>query len=280
MHSLHSQSGDDGTYSITAHNFSVNVENAIHNDGGARALGFTGGLVSGVTVYAYMTHVLAERFGSEAFAGTVQRVAFFGPVYEGDALRIVSEPGQPERLTPTVTVRALKRQDSGQDAAVAVWEMERKALPAGGPMPEWSPRPPDAERPVIAWREIRPGHAFHGFAWTPTLEDNGAWCRSVQDDLPLYSEGSRPHCHPGWVLQQANFAFGRQFRMKPWIHVSSRMVWHEAIRAGDAVEVRAVPLDTWEKGGDKYVRLRVVMASRGRPLLEVEHKAIVEVAPR
>jgi hypothetical protein len=163
---------------------------------------------------------------------------------------------------------------------VAVWEVERKALPRAGPLPDRSPRPPDAERPVVAWEAIRAGQPFHGFVWEPSAADQRAWCVSVEDELPLYSEEDAPPCHPGWVLQQANFAFGREFRMKPWIHVSSRLTWHAPIRVGQRIEVRAVPVESWEKGGDKYVRLRVVMAEQGRPLLEVDHKAIVEIAPR
>ena len=263
-------------YAIRARNISVNAENAIHNDEGARSLGFAGGLVSGVTVYAYLTRPLVARFGTEALEGTTQRTAFFAPVYEGDALRIESTTA-PESLAHAVRVQAAK----ADGEAVALLEVERPALlPEPAALPAFQPRGPEEERPRFAWDAVAPGRAFRGFLWRPAAEEQRAWCESVQDDLPLYREGARPPCHPGWVLQQANQAISREFRMTPWIHVSSRIVWRGLPRVGEAIEVRAEPRETWEKDGNRFVLLHVALAAAGRPLLEIAHKAILQVASR
>jgi hypothetical protein len=44
-------------YSVAAFNTAHDSENKIHDDATARRFGFGGGLVPGVDVYAYMTHM-------------------------------------------------------------------------------------------------------------------------------------------------------------------------------------------------------------------------------
>jgi hypothetical protein len=46
-----------GPYRVKAFNASKESENKIHDDAVARQFGFRGGLVPGVDVYAYMTHL-------------------------------------------------------------------------------------------------------------------------------------------------------------------------------------------------------------------------------
>ena len=50
-------------YRVQACNLSHASENKIHDDEIARRFGFQGGLVPGVEVYAYMTHLPAARWG-------------------------------------------------------------------------------------------------------------------------------------------------------------------------------------------------------------------------
>ena len=52
-----------GPYRVEAFNASKESENKIHDDAVARRFGFKGGLVPGVDVYAYMTHLPVSRWG-------------------------------------------------------------------------------------------------------------------------------------------------------------------------------------------------------------------------
>ena len=51
------------TYEIEAFNTASASTNKIHDDAVARNYGFRGGLVPGVDVYAYITHLPVERWG-------------------------------------------------------------------------------------------------------------------------------------------------------------------------------------------------------------------------
>ncbi|HKA92367.1 MAG TPA: hypothetical protein VKE97_01090, partial [Acidimicrobiia bacterium] len=50
-------------YTVRAYNAATASENKIHDDVVARTYGFEGGLVPGVTVYAYLTHPVVAAFG-------------------------------------------------------------------------------------------------------------------------------------------------------------------------------------------------------------------------
>ena len=51
------------TYRVQAYNTAHSSENKIHDDAVARRFGFSGALVPGVDVYAYMMHLPVERWG-------------------------------------------------------------------------------------------------------------------------------------------------------------------------------------------------------------------------
>jgi hypothetical protein len=54
-------------YRVTAYNTSKQSENKIHDDTVARRFGFSGGLVPGVDVMAYMIHLPRARPDRRAF---------------------------------------------------------------------------------------------------------------------------------------------------------------------------------------------------------------------
>ena len=75
-------------YRVKARNTSAGGENPMHDDAGARARGFPGALVPGVTVYAYMTQPLAAAFGAAWLTRGTASVRFVKPVLEGEELTV------------------------------------------------------------------------------------------------------------------------------------------------------------------------------------------------
>ena len=73
-----------GPYRVTAFNASKESENKIHDDAVARRFGFSGGLVPGVDVYAYMTHLPVARWGRAWLERGTAECRFLKPVYDGD----------------------------------------------------------------------------------------------------------------------------------------------------------------------------------------------------
>jgi hypothetical protein len=73
-----------GPYRVEAFNASKESENKIHDDAVAQRFGFRGGLVPGVDVYAYMTHLPVQRWGRTWLERGTAECRLLKPVYDGD----------------------------------------------------------------------------------------------------------------------------------------------------------------------------------------------------
>src|SRR3954470_5635537 len=78
-------------YRVSAYNTAKASENKIHDDATARRFGFSGGLVGGVHVYAYMTHQPLARWGRAWLERGTGDCKVGKPVYEGDIAEIVAD---------------------------------------------------------------------------------------------------------------------------------------------------------------------------------------------
>src|SRR5438309_10464777 len=72
-------------YRVTAFNTAHDSENKIHDDATARRFGFGGGLVPGVDVYGYISHLPVQRWGRAWLERGAAECRLLKPVYDGDA---------------------------------------------------------------------------------------------------------------------------------------------------------------------------------------------------
>src|SRR5258705_8230026 len=79
------------SYRVTAHNTSKQSENKIHDDAVARKFGFSGGLVPGVDVMAYMMHLPVEKWGRAFLERGLIEARFVKPVYDGEIAKLAGE---------------------------------------------------------------------------------------------------------------------------------------------------------------------------------------------
>src|SRR5947208_1490193 len=77
-------------YRVSAYNTAHDSENKIHDDATARRFGFGGGLVPGVDVYGYMTHLPVTRWGRAWLERGTAECRFFKPVYDGDIASVTA----------------------------------------------------------------------------------------------------------------------------------------------------------------------------------------------
>ena len=85
---------------IIARNHVADSENRIHSDDIARRYGFRGGLVAGVTVYAYLTWPLVAEYGDAWLGRSISEVKLLKPAYDQETLRIALASGDGQ-LTAT-----------------------------------------------------------------------------------------------------------------------------------------------------------------------------------
>src|ERR1700745_2826464 len=71
-------------YRVSAFNPAKQSENKIHDDTVARRFGFSGGLVPGVDVMAYMMHLPVAKWGRAFLERGLIEARFVKPVYDGE----------------------------------------------------------------------------------------------------------------------------------------------------------------------------------------------------
>src|SRR5436309_11284794 len=75
-------------YRVSAYNTSRHSENKMHDDTVAKRYGFSGGLVPGVDVMAYMIHLPVAKWGRDFLERGLIEARFVKPVYDGEIAEV------------------------------------------------------------------------------------------------------------------------------------------------------------------------------------------------
>src|SRR5712672_4652883 len=76
---------------VSAYNTSKHSENKMHDDTVAKRYGFSGGLVPGVDVLAYMMHLPVAKWGRAFLERGLIEARFVKPVYDGETVNVTGE---------------------------------------------------------------------------------------------------------------------------------------------------------------------------------------------
>ncbi len=261
-------------YRVRAHNAATASENKIHADDVARRYGFEGGLVPGTTVYAYMTHPVAEALGRPWVEHGTMTARFLKPFYEGEDVIVEAARSDGDGTSIELTARRPDGEVGATGSALLPAHPSPPPDVAGYPAaPLPAPRPP-ASREVLSAVDVlgSPEATFHAEAAPAFLDEIG-------DELPLYVEEGI--AHPGYLLQGANWILIANVELGPWIHVGSEVTHFAAAGDGDRVSIRGRVAEIYERKGHQFVELDLLLvANDATPLQHVRHVAIYEVALR
>ena len=273
-------------FSVRARNTATDSANRIHSDEVARQYGFRGGLVPGVTVWAYLSHPVVEAWGRDWLEGGSMKARFLRPLYDGEEATVAATDAgaahdagatQPDRLGPMT----LALHDSaGELCATAEASLGSEAGPGGGATPmelmAGFAEAPLPSEPPAASAEVLEGLAVlgtHSVAFDASRAR--AYLDAIGEDLPVYRDQGL--AHPGWLLHQANTALTRNVVLGPWIHASSAVHNLEAVEDGARLSVRGRPKRVYERKGHRLVDLELLYVRDGSvPVMHVEHTAIYE----
>jgi acyl dehydratase len=252
-------------YRVQAYNTAKLSENKMHDDSVAKRFGFSGGLVPGVDVMAYMIHAPVAKWGRAFLERGFIEARFVKPVYDGESAEVTCEESN-----GVLSIEIVSR---GQLCATG-----SASLPASAPMLSISDfvetaavaerRPVDATSYEVGkWLGTVP-RAWAGEAATEYLAD-------IRERDPIYaSEGLG---HPGLLQRVMNRALVDNAILGPWIHVGSRMQLLSAARTGDAITARAKVTGNYEKKGHRFVELDALVVANGKtPLAHCQHVAITQ----
>jgi acyl dehydratase len=253
------------TYRVTAHNTSKQSENKIHDDTVARRFGFSGGLVPGVDVMAYMMHVPVARWGRTFLERGLIEARFVKPVYDGE---IAEVSGVENDGMLTIEVRS-----RGELCATG-----NASLPASVPdaaIADYRQVAPVAERKAVNARSYEVGK------WLGTVPRDWAgeaatqYLADIRESEPFYARENLGH--PGLLQRVMNKALVDNAILGPWIHVGSRMQLLSAAKTGDELTARAKVIGNYEKKGHRFVELDALVVANGKtPLAHCWHIAIYQ----
>jgi acyl dehydratase len=256
-------------YQVKAYNTAKDSENKIHDDTVARKFGFSGGLVPGVDVYAYMTHPAVQRWGRDWLVRGTGECRLIKPVYEGAIATISVQAIEGEAEAMAITVES-----AGQICATGT-----ARLPSAPPhAPDLADFPLTAlpgERPDASPTSLPIGAMLGTYTRHCSAEIETAYQADVREDLVLY--GAEKIIHPGHLLRFGNWAVTQNVLLGPWIHVSSAIQNFATAHHGEALSIRARITNNFERKGHLFVELdAVVLAQGSRLLARMDHTAIYQ----
>jgi acyl dehydratase len=258
------------TYHVRAHNPATESENRIHHDDVARRYGFSGGLVPGVTVYAYMTHPVVAAFGQPWLERGTLTARFVRPCYDGDEVTVdaAAEDGDVLALTA--------RRDGDEVIATGTASLASRA-PASPAIDAYPSAPLPDERPRATRDTLAALDPMGSWAATFRAEHAPAFLEEIRDDLPLYRAGGP--AHPGYLLLAANSILVANVRLGPWMHVGSDVTNFGVVADGDRVSTRGRVSNLFERKGHRFADLDLLLvANDTRPVQHVHHTLIYEIA--
>jgi acyl dehydratase len=252
-------------YRVQAYNTAKLSENKMHDDTVAKRFGFSGGLVPGVDVMAYMMHLPVGKWGRAFLERGLIEARFVKPVYDGEVANVTGEERDGSlsievesrgQLCATGTASLLASvpsfsiSDFSETAAVT----ERRPVNA-------------ASYELGKWLGTVP-RAWAGDAAQEYLTD-------VRERDPIYASDGLGH--PGLLQRVMNKVLVDNAVLGPWIHVGSRMQLLSAGRSGDELTARAKVTGNYEKKGHRFVELDALVVANGRtPLAHCQHIAIYQ----
>jgi acyl dehydratase len=227
-------------YEVTARNPATESENRIHADDVARRYGFAGGLVPGVTVYAYACAPIVDGLGFDWVERGWARLRFVAPCYDGERLSVgVEGDGMVEA---SVGDRLCASGSASLDAELTDHQ----------PVP-WRQRP--AERPVASDAVFRAGQVLGTIRLPTDAESIDQYLESIEEPAPLYRD--RGWVHPGMLLNGANWVLVANVVMPAWVHVESEVQHRRPVSIGEPVQVRARVADSFERKGHRFASVDV-----------------------
>lgn len=252
------------TRTLSAFNTATASENKIHDDAVASRFGFTGGLVPGVDVFAYLAHMPMAAWGKDWLSGGFMQARFVKPVYDGDTATVVSEE-EDGGLALSIGARG--------DHCASGTARPKGAAPAGALLPI-ATMPDFDTRPKASMQSLKPGATLGTLREVYTRKDGLEHIEAVRDEPALYDDGRIANA--AWLLRRANYVLADNVKLGPWIHVESAIDLHGLLHDGEELEVRAVVADNVETKGHLMVVLDIQMLTGDRRIASCRHWAIYE----
>ena len=249
--------------------------NRIHSDEMAQSLGFTGALVPGVTVSAYLMHPGLLAWGPEFMEGSKAEITVHKPLYDGYNFGVIVSD-----VTSSSYVAVLK-DSSGVLCATARVEL-LNVLPE---LPEFRGDPllNRDDQSLVATPENMALLRVRGMlAMTSTWEPVHAMSKYLEDprlmpELLRVDRGGKANA--SYLLGLTNGILSGNASMNPWIHLQTTSCFFSTVDLGTELIVECSIKDLFNRKGHEFVDLDVSVFERAskKAVMSAELRAIYQV---
>ena len=186
------------TYRVEAYNTAKLSENKMHDDTVAKRFGFSGGLVPGVDVMAYMMHLPVAKWGRAFLERGLIEARFVKPVYDGEIADVTA--------TESDGVLTIEVESRGQLCATGT-----ASLPASAPslsLADYSEVAAVAERKPVNEASYQVGKWLGTVPRAWAGEAAQEYLTDVRERDPIYTKEGLGH--PGLLQRVMQSGAGRQ----------------------------------------------------------------------
>ena len=252
-------------YRLEAYNTAKFSENKMHDDTVAKQYGFSGGLVTGVDLFAYLVHLPVSAYGRAFLERGQMEASFIKPVYDGEQLTL-----EADEIDGGLAIRLQSRGE--------VCGLGTASLPDSAPEFKLADYP---ETTVVAQRPPVTAASFAMGQWLGTepaawpLDAAAAYADDVRERDEIYTREGL--VHPGVIQRLMNRVLVENVVLGPWIHVGSKMQLLSPVGIGDVLTVRAKVVQNYEKKGHRFAEFDALVLANGvRPVAHCHHTAIFQ----
>jgi acyl dehydratase len=252
-------------YRVSAYNTSKHSENKMHDDTVAKRYGFSGGLVPGVDVMAYMMHLPVARWGRAFLERGLIEARFVKPVYDGEIAEVTAEENN--------GVLSIEVESRGELCATGT-----ASLPPAAPsfsLSDFVETAAVSDRKPVNAVSYELGKLLGAVPRSWPADAAREYLADIRETEAIYTRDGLGH--PGLLPRVMNKVLVDNAILGPWIHVGTTMQLLSAARVGDELTARAKVTGNYDKKGHRFVELDALVVGNGQtPLAHCRHIAIYQ----
>jgi len=261
----------------TAFNQATESSNQIHSDEMAKAYGFRGGLVPGVTISAYLMHPAVVAWGEDWLRTGHADIVVHRPLYDGYEFDVLVSEASDRAFHATLIDREGTRCASGT--------LQLADAPAPPPERRGDPllRRGEAIEPVS--REVLERLRDKGMHALPArwdAEHNMATYLHDPAAMPaIHRADARGLANGAFLLGLTNWALASNTYMNPWVHVQTESQFYAPVEPDTDLVVECAVADLFERKGHQFVDAKVdaYVRETSAPVMSATLRAIYKLRP-
>ena len=254
-------------WQATAFNQSEDSSNQIHSDEMAKAYGFKGGLVPGVTVSAYLMHPAVQAWGTDWLTQGAAKIVVEKPLYDGYEFSVDLSDSSETTYRALLSDLYLNKNAPPPPTLRGDLPLEKNQPIANATREEMERLRENGMRALhVRWNEHNNMATY--------LKD-----RHAMPELHNFSEPGCAYANAAFMLSLSNWVLAGNAYMNPWIHLQTESQNYAVVENNTDLHVECDIHDLFEKKGHQFVDLNVdtYVRETAQPVMTTRLRAIYQL---